>query len=168
MKISLILTLLGPDRPGLVESVADVVTQHHGNWLESKMSRLSGYFAGILRVEVPEEDREALECDLFSLAAQGLQISIVTEDTPPAAVGPLLALEIIGHDQPGIVKRITSTLSAQGANVETLETSLESAPMAGHELFKTEGSISIPDDVHSAELIAALEDLGPDLSVTIS
>jgi len=50
-----VLTLIGPDRPGLVESVAARVAAHGGNWLESRMAHLAGQFAGILRVEVPAE-----------------------------------------------------------------------------------------------------------------
>ena len=46
----LVLTLIGPDRPGLVEAVAEVVAAHGGNWLESRMARLAGKFAGILRI----------------------------------------------------------------------------------------------------------------------
>ena len=49
----LVLTLIGPDRPGLVEAVAEVIAGHGGNWLESRMAHLAGQFAGILRVEVP-------------------------------------------------------------------------------------------------------------------
>ena len=52
----LVLTLIGPDRPGLVESLAKRVTAHGGNWVESRMAHLAGQFAGILRVEVPPEN----------------------------------------------------------------------------------------------------------------
>ena len=38
----LVLTLIGPDRPGLVEAVAEVVAAHGGNWLESRMAHLAG------------------------------------------------------------------------------------------------------------------------------
>ena len=50
----LVLTLIGSDRPGLVEAVAEVIAGHGGNWLESRMAHLAGKFAGILRVEIPE------------------------------------------------------------------------------------------------------------------
>ena len=50
--VSLILTVIGDDRPGLVERLSSVVSQHQGNWLESSMSHLSGKFAGIVRMHV--------------------------------------------------------------------------------------------------------------------
>ena len=57
---SLVLTILGADRPGLVESIARLVAEHQGNWLESRMAHLAGQFAGILRVEVDAAQAESL------------------------------------------------------------------------------------------------------------
>ena len=168
MKASLIFTILGGDRPGLVETIADVISQHEGNWLESRMAKLSGHFAGILRVEVPEQHQAALTKQLATLSSEGLQISVASEEAQPEPTEAALALEIVGHDQPGIVKRLASAHAAHGANVIELETSLESAPMAGHLLFRTEGSVSLAETTNPTELITALENLGSDLSVTIT
>ncbi|MEX2333191.1 MAG: ACT domain-containing protein, partial [Pseudohongiella sp.] len=68
MKTYLVLTLIGNDQPGLVESLAQIVAQHQGNWLESNMSRLAGKFAGILRVSVEEDKAEALVSALGALS----------------------------------------------------------------------------------------------------
>ncbi|HLP77739.1 MAG TPA: ACT domain-containing protein, partial [Candidatus Paceibacterota bacterium] len=38
MQRSLVMTVIGQDRPGLVESIASLVTEHGGNWLESRMA----------------------------------------------------------------------------------------------------------------------------------
>ena len=51
---SLILTVVGPDRPGLVRAIAEAVAARGGSWLESRMARLAGQFAGIVLVEAPE------------------------------------------------------------------------------------------------------------------
>jgi len=168
MKAILILTLLGPDRPGLVEALAETIANHKGSWLESRMAKLSGHFTGILRVEVPEESRQALEIDLIQLSAQGLHVTIATDTPSMSPSGERMDLEIVGHDQPGIVKRIATTLAAHGANVEELETTLESAPMAGHLLFRTQGTVCLPENRDASDLMLALEDLGPDLSVTLT
>ena len=56
----LVLTLIGADRPGLVESLAKRVAAHRGNWVESRMAHLAGQFAGILRVEVPAANVRSL------------------------------------------------------------------------------------------------------------
>src|SRR3954462_12634812 len=73
---SLVLTVLGQDRPGLVESIARVVAEHGGNWIESRMAHVAGHFAGILRVEIGANQSEALTAALRGLAASGLELII--------------------------------------------------------------------------------------------
>src|SRR5512140_2853458 len=111
MAVSLVMTIIGRDRPGLVDSVAALVTEHGGNWLESRMSRLGGQFAGILRVEVPPAREQALTAALKDLEKQGL-IAVVQPDAsaqvPPSA--RVFELEVVGLDRPGIVRQISRVL----------------------------------------------------------
>ena len=112
MAISLVLTVISPDRTGLVESIARTVADHGGNWLESRMCRLGGEFAGILRVEIPAEKKSVLLDALQKLQTNGLQI--VARAGEPAAVaasGRQTKLEIIGSDRPGIVREISTASS---------------------------------------------------------
>ena len=85
-KTSLVLTILGDDRPGLVEPIARVVADHGGNWLESRMAHLAGQFAGILRVEVDADHAEALAAALRGLRDAGLE-SIIHPDAVGADAG---------------------------------------------------------------------------------
>src|ERR1700690_3815728 len=108
MQVPMVMTIIGPDRTGLVESVARVVADHGGNWLESRMCRLGGEFAGILQIELPVGKRQALLEALKSLQGSGLTVVVRPgEAAPPATPGRLAALEIVGHDRPGIVREIT-------------------------------------------------------------
>ena len=50
MRSQLVLTVIGRDRPGLVEAIASQIAKHGGNWEESRMAHLAGKFAGILRI----------------------------------------------------------------------------------------------------------------------
>src|SRR5712672_3083918 len=123
MQLSLVMTIIGRDRPGLVDSVAELVAEHGGNWLESRMSRLGGQFAGILRVELPQATEDGLVDALHTLEARGLTI-VVHPDQPGLIPKPdrLSLLEIVGQDRPGIVREITHALAGYGINVEELET----------------------------------------------
>src|SRR5580698_6676556 len=108
MQIPLVMTIIGPDRTGLVESIARLVAEHGGNWLESRMCRLGGEFAGILRVHIPAANRATLEIALNRL--ENLTV-VVHLDKPPAAREKqhFALLEVIGQDRPGIVREITAT-----------------------------------------------------------
>ncbi len=164
----LVLTLIGPDRPGLVEAVAAVVASHGGNWLESRMARLAGKFAGILRVEVPPENTEALLRDLAELEGRGLKVASEASGGPAATpAGRVLELELCGLDRPGIVRDIAQLLAAGGANVEELATDRSSAPMSGEMLFSTKARVRLLDDADLAGLRSALERLASDLLVEI-
>src|ERR1043165_5600566 len=99
MQLSLVMTIIGSDRPGLVESVAAIVTEHGGNWLESRMSHLGGQFAGILRVEFPAEREESLIEALKRLESRGLSVVIhLDRQQPTPSSDKLNSLEIVGHD----------------------------------------------------------------------
>jgi glycine cleavage system regulatory protein len=156
MQTTLVMTVIGPDRTGLVESVASLVTEHGGNWLESRMCRLGGEFAGIVHVALPAAQRPALEAALGKLA--GLAI-VVHGDGPVQSSAPavLIALEVVGQDRPGIVREITRALSAQGINVEELATECVSAPMSGETLFQARAKILVPASVALDKLRQSLE-----------
>jgi len=169
MQRTLVMTVIGPDRPGLVESVASLVRQHKGNWLESRMSRLGGQFAGILRVEVPGESEGALTQALTALSSRGLSVVVQTDESGPAPErAELRQLEIIGQDQPGIVQQITSALDKHGVNVEELETECVSAAMSGEPLFKARAKVLVPATTNLAALKAELEKIASDLIVEVA
>lgn len=169
MQRALVMTIIGKDRPGLIESVAAIVAEHGGNWLESRMSRLGGQFAGILRVETPSDSESSLQAGLRALDGRGLTVVVQPDQAPPPA-GPaeLNSLDIIGHDRPGIVRQISRTLAQHGVNVEELETECASAPMSGEALFKAHARLSIPQTCNTAALREDLEKIAADLIVEIS
>ncbi len=163
------MTIIGPDRTGLVDSVASRVTEHGGNWLESRMSRLGGQFAGILRVEVPNEEQEGLVRSLKGLEAQGLTVVIHPDKAEsPESERKLNLLEITGQDRPGIVREISHVLASHGINVEELETERSSAAMSGEMLFKARATLHVPDSCDVPRLQKQLEKIAEDLFVDIS
>src|SRR5512140_285796 len=136
MQLPLVMSIIGRDRPGLVQSIASIVARHGGNWLESRMCRLGGEFAGILRVHVESSQEPALRQGLQALQDQGLSVMVYPGARDEQAAGGRLAdLELIGQDRPGIVHEISQALAHQGVNVEELATECTSAPMSGETLF---------------------------------
>lgn len=156
MQIPLVMTVLGKDRTGLVESIARLVADHGGNWQESRMCRLGGEFAGILRVQVPADQRTALEQALAKLS--GLQIVVMSDEpSGPAGEFRFASLEVVGPDRPGIVREISHALAAQGVNVEELATECVSAPMSGEPLFRANAKLGLPAGVALSALRQSLE-----------
>ncbi|MEI6078449.1 MAG: ACT domain-containing protein [Verrucomicrobiota bacterium] len=169
MQIPLVLTLVSPDRTGLVESLARVVADHDGNWLESRMCRLGGEFAGILRMEIPAAKKSAFLEALQPLQQGGLQMVVrVDQSAGGAATGRQTQLEIVGSDRPGIVRDITSALARAGVNVEEFSSEIASAPMSGETLFRAFARLQLPAHCDLAALKTDLEKIAADLLVDVS
>jgi glycine cleavage system regulatory protein len=169
MQRSLVMTVIGEDRPGLVDSIASLVVEHGGNWLESRMSRLGGQFAGIVQVELPAGNEPQLIASLKNLASKGLNV-VAHPDQPRnvTAKRALSLLEIIGQDRPGIVSQISHALAGFGVNVEELHTECASAAMSGETLFKARAQLSLPPGCNLTELRRTLEKIASDLIVEVS
>jgi glycine cleavage system regulatory protein len=153
----------------LVEALSAAVAHHGGNWEESRMARLAGKFAGVLRVTAPAEVTAPLAAALTALEREGLRIAIETSEQVTAeASGRRMRLELVGDDREGIVRDIARSLAARSINVEELETSCEDAPMGGAALFKANALLRVPEQVAVEELRAMLESLADDLMVEVS
>jgi glycine cleavage system regulatory protein len=167
MQIPLVITLIGPDRTGLVESVARAVAEHGGNWLESRMCRLGGEFAGILRIEIPTEKKAPLLAVLEKIS--GLHVVVHPDETKISSVkARQTKLEIVGSDRPGIVREITAALARAEVNVEEFSSEVASAPMSGETLFKASARLQLPEHCDLAALKKDLEKIAADLLVDVS
>ncbi|MDX2188182.1 MAG: ACT domain-containing protein [Opitutaceae bacterium] len=168
MIATLVMTVMSPDRPGLVEQVAGTVASHGGNWLESRMCRLGGQFAGIIRVEVDAAKAAALSDAVRALEAQGMAVTAKSEEeTAAAAQGTLGILELVGNDRPGILLQISRVLASHKVNVEELSSERVSAPMDGTMLFQAKARVLVPASVVMPALRADLERIASDLMVDV-
>ncbi len=169
MKRTFVMTVIGPDRPGLVEAISRAIASRGGNWLQSRMAHLGGQFAGLLRVEVPTPSESALLADLQGLSASGLSV-VIHEDSHRAAGSPasVCELDIVGQDRPGIINQISRVLALAGVNVEELETECSSAAMSGQTLFHGRARLGIPAHCELEALRAELEKIAADMIVEIS
>lgn len=167
MNACVVMTVLCPDRTGVVQLLSETIADHGGNWLESRMARLAGQFAGILRVECEEAKLDGLVAALESLKSAGLSVQIERESAEAEVERLLVKLDVVGNDRPGIVKALSAAIAGAGANVEDLHTALESAPMSGHPLFHAKGVLALSEGGSAKALIEAIELLGDDLAVSI-
>jgi glycine cleavage system regulatory protein len=164
----LVVTLIGPDRPGLVESLAKRVAAHGGNWVESRMAHLAGQFAGILRVEVPPDGLPALTAALAELEKDGLRVVTQSGGRPDPAGSRAMEFQAVGHDHPGIVRDISEVLLRHGVNIEELTTDQVSAPMAGGLLFSAKARLHVPARTDVDRLRGDLEKIADDLMVDLT
>ena len=169
MHISLVITVIGPDRPGIVSMLADCGRAFDANWAESRMASLAGQFAGIVRWEVPTEKADSMAAALHDLEATGLRITVAKSDNASAPpTRRLVGLELVGQDRPGIVRDVARTFADHGVSIEELHTEFESGAWSGEQLFKASATLSVPSSVTIDALRGALEGLANELMVDLT
>lgn len=163
------MTIIGADRPGLVEMVAARVADHGGNWLESRMCHLGERFAGIARVEVPAEKLADLKRALHGLEADGLRVVVekAAGIAHATSSGQAATLELVGNDRPGILRAVTGVLTVHGVNVEELSSECVAAPMGGGDLFQARARVLVPAAVKLENVRRDLEKIATDLMVDL-
>ncbi len=166
---SLVITIVGPDRPGLVETLSRTIAAHGGSWVESSLSHLAGQFAGVVRATVEDAQQEALERDLEGLSTEALRVVVQRgKIDPDAATRKTVELDLVGGDRPGIVQAVSRALSELGVNMESLETACEGAPMSGELLFKAVATLHVPGEMPLKSVRSAIESVASDLMVDIT
>ena len=166
--ISFVLTVLGDDRPGLVDSLSGVITRHDGNWERSQMARLGGKFAGVVQVSVPTASAAALTAALAALGEDGvLDVRVDAAGTEPVANGDRFVLSLVGTDRPGLVHSVSAALAEMGASIEELDTATSDAPMSGGPLFEATAAVVLPSGVSIDAVRDRLEALADRLMVDI-
>lgn len=166
---TLVLTVVGDDRQGLVAAVADVVVAHGGNWENSELAELAGAFAGIIEVSVAAGRVDELRAALSEL--NGLLTVVVHEGDPSktdAAPPRRFAFRVLGNDHPGIVREVSAALRAQGLSIERMTTHTYDAAMAGGRLFEATIEATVPSSVDVDDVTAALEDLAAEIRVDVT
>jgi len=161
----LVLTLIGQDKAGLVEQLATLIAEYHGNWTASNLSHLAGYFAGILQVEVAEQHVAALTAALQQM--KDLDIRVQHGVDSRVNEQKLLRFVITGNDRPGIVRELSSVIKHKGTNIIHFESSKQSAPNWGVPLFNAIATVELPEGLNKDEVVQALEDIASDVMVDV-
>ena len=167
--VSLVLTVIGDDHPGLVESLSTAISSHQGNWHESSMSHLAGKFAGIVSISAPEGEIDGLKATLAALP--GLRVTAEASRPAGHADGEgkrRLKLALVGHDRIGIVREVSQVLARHAVNVEELTTHTASAPMSAEILFHANAELTAAGALDARALTGDLERISNDLMVDIT
>lgn len=161
----MIFTLVGRDKTGLIDSLAQTVFDMNGNWLGSHFSQMAGHLAGFVEIDLPEEKHELL-IEVFTRHPD-LQIQLVSGIENQESDYETVKIAVTGNDKTGIVQELTAALNQFNINIIKLVTSCESAPNWGGTLFKANATVQISKGFDLDPLKEALEEIANDLVVDI-
>jgi methionyl-tRNA formyltransferase len=165
--VSLVVTAIGPDRPGIIRQLSERAQGFGANWAGSRMANIAGQFAGMVQFEVPAANVDALTSALQGLESAGMRIVIAkTAHAPPPPGRRMVALELEGPDRPGIVRDLSRSLADRGVSIEEMHTEKVEAVNDAH-TFKVRAVLFVPADLSNDELHRGLDALATEMTVDV-
>ena len=166
---SLVATVMGPDRPGIVSLLSERAQGFGANWTESRIAALEGRVAGLVHFEVPSHNAEPMAAALSSLESSGVHVVVAKQEQIPVPAGRrVVKLELVGHDRPGIVSELSGSLARRRVSIEDLHTEIVDGATPAEHLFKVKALLVVPESVPNDELRRALEPLTKEMTVDIA
>jgi len=166
---SLMATVTGSDRPGIVSLISERASGFGANWAGSRIATLEGQFAGLVQFEVPEASAEPLTAALRALESSGVHVEVTKKERIAVPAGRrAVKLEVAGHDRPGIVSELSGSLARRRVSIEDLQTEIVDGATPADQLFKVKALLVVPASVSNEELRNALEPLTKEMTVDIA
>lgn len=166
---SIIVSVMGPDRHGIVSLLADRAQRFGANWAASRMTRLASEFVGMVHFEVPRENADALAAALRELSSSGLQVVVSRSDGADVSESVRgVALELVGEDRLGIVSNLTRLLAQRGISIENLHTEIVRTGVSGKQTFKIQAHLLVPAAMAVDALRLELGTLASEMMVDIA
>lgn len=155
----LVLTAVGPDRPGLVKDISGAIHRAGCNLEDSRMAILAGEFALIVLLSGEEPAIAQIQNTTAELETNlGLRLVLETSEPRPAAQLPTLwKLRVTGADQPGIVHGVGDALARHRINIASLESRVTPAAFSGTPLFDLHAELQLPQGASANDLRKELE-----------
>ena len=166
---SLVVTVMGPDRPGIVRLLADRARRFGASWTASRMGRLAGEFAGMVHLEVQGDQADALVDALRGLESTGLRLTIAKSDGSevPETLRSV-ELQLIADDQIGIVSQLTQILAERGISIENIHTEVAHNAACGQTTFKVNAQLLVPASLSVEELRRDVGALAHEITMDIA
>ncbi|MCK6471093.1 MAG: ACT domain-containing protein [Planctomycetes bacterium] len=169
MSQHVVLTAVGPDKPGLVDGISKFILDCGCNIADSRMAVLGGEFAMLILVE---GDAPAVKKVLEGSEGAGARIGLAVQARATAASGGKrqtvpYEIEAYSMDHPGIVQRVAHFLAERHINVRALDTRVTHAPNSGQPLFSLHATVDVPAAENVMEVRRGLETIGAQENIDI-
>ncbi len=149
-----VISVIGHDRPGLVNDLAKLAADLNLSIEDSRMTVLGGEFAVLMSVAGGDLALQRLETKLDRLATE-LDLAWLLRRTGERAdvEGRVpYTVSVTAMDHPGIVHKVASFFSSRDINIYNLDTVSERAAHTGTPIFSLVMEVELPPDVRIAEL----------------
>ena len=165
---NIILSVVGPDKPGIVADISKIIKNHSGNIDKSRMIRLGDLFTIMVSIRINKQSLANLNKELMNYSNYQISIHELGKDSINNNNDEKIqTLYLNGIDNEGLVYKITNELAKLDINIEELETDIINAPMSGLTLFSLTAKVTHPKLDHNV-LKEKMNILAAELNVTIT
>ena len=158
------ISVLCPDRLGVVADVADVVTELGGNFEATSQTIMQGWFTMLVAARFPSGlPREQIERRLQE--AGGFDVTVRQgEDggASPRAAGEPFIITCVGEDKPGIVRRLSRLCADRGVNIDDVWNEVREGR------FITIFHVTLPRDLDPKDFRYDLDAAAEELEISLS
>ena len=167
---NLVLTVTGPDLPGMEEALTQAVSRHKAHWLSSRMAHMAGRFASILFISVAPDQLDGLTEDLSALKGDGIQVQFESVNHVNAIPHPEshLLMNLIADDAPELIMDVSRLLVEQHIRISELHTDTLPAPYTGEHLQTIQAHLRAPAGTDVEQVRERIEALSPELMLDLS
>lgn len=163
----LAVTVIGPDRPGIVAAVTKVLYEQGCNLEDANSAILRGHFSMMLIVRAAEgADVDAVRGAL-RMAAEELDLVVTARpvaETEARVPSPTHTVSVYGSDRPGIVYGVAQALA--DADVNIIDLSSRVIGPSEHPVYALILEVVAPEGRDPADLLTSVgEELGVDVTV---
>jgi glycine cleavage system transcriptional repressor len=156
----LAITVIGPDRTGIVAEVSEALAAVGANLSDSTMTRLRGHFA--MTLICTGATAEDVEQALAPLKGVLTTVRAVEPEVDADVAGEPYLVSVHGADRLGIVAAVTRVVAAAGGNITDLTTRLTGP------LYVLIAEVDLPSgaaDNLAAQLAVAAQERGVEVTL---
>jgi glycine cleavage system transcriptional repressor len=170
----IVISAIGNDRPGIVNSVSQMIVERKGNITSSRMMAMGGEFSLMLMVEGDKDVIEKIQSSLPEIESSlGLTlVSRATQVNQQEAARIPCNINVVSMDHPGIVQQVADFFSSRKVNIEEMNTDTYPAAHTGTQMFALNMVVSLPAETKVAplreEFIDFCDSMNLDASLEIS
>ncbi|WP_415227006.1 glycine cleavage system protein R [Psychromonas sp.] len=163
MNVQIMVTINGSNKVDLVKVLSEKTHALDGKWLNSKISHIDDYFAGLIKIEISPEHVEEL---INEFKALGINVEAAELDLVSQQHTTHLNLNIDAKDRPGLVSEISQVLSENSIKIENMECHRLGAADIGA-VFTSQFKIAVSDNFNKEQLINSLQEIASDLFIDL-
>lgn len=167
MKEMFVMSVMGPNKTGTIRSIAELTRQLGGEWARSKIMRLEGQLAGLMKVIIDKEQVEELKAELGSRFPD-LVFTYSTIDKPSSGETKQLNLVVDCQDRPGLTKELSRVLASLDLIVENMECNRVHVSSIGQTAFTARVQVAVPESMTGEGVADEIEALAGDVRVTVA